>query len=409
MRKIFLTSGVILCMVAPAFGAGFSKADVEAGTLNEQTGAVSISAGCVEPKLGVYSGATKLKAIWEAVYNTITLNSNLTEDAGGVEADPSTLFIADGKAYIDTDFAEGTGFAAGQSPFAQNTPLGDSVTYTLKYNLGSGSTQATATTVTPAHRALNGFYYNSKQMIDEDGKLTSDGVGATGAQTWTASWGAGTPTLGANPTRTGYSFVEWNLSPDGEGETAGAITETVDVYAIWSANSFNITYDCDTDNGGHGSQRNATVKFDSVFSWAGNSDATQCGKVGHHFTGWTCTSGNTTFVTNGGVVQHKEGEDEQEHVVPHVFDGASTTASGANWEALANNADILCVAQYAPNGIQITFDYDKAGVSNTEGTCTYGTAIELPETPSKVGYTFGGWQLVTADANEDESLYNGEQ
>ncbi len=406
MRKIFLTSGLVLCMACPAF-ADFSPADINAGTADPVTGEVTINNGCVQPKLGVYSGSTKLRAIWTGDYKTITLDSNLT--GGGATAGvPGALYAtgANGDVYPNTNFT--TAFAVGDTPFT-TPPVGDAVTYILNYNDASGSTQvsnatAVANSLMPATRALNGFFdENNTKMIDESGQLTSAGVtGITTNQTWTATWGGGTPTVSTNPERDGYTFVRWDLNTDDNVDAPVNITQTENVYAIWSPKSYNVVYDCDTQNGGHGAQRTDTVYFDTQFSWAGNEDATQCGKVGAHFTGWTCTSGNTTFASNGGVTQHQEGGVD----VPHVFDGNSVTPSGADWIALANGATITCTAQYAANGIGLTFDYDN-GDANTSGTCTYGEEIELPATPTKVGYTFGGWQVVTADADEDDSLYNG--
>ena len=61
MKKIFLTSGIILCMACPAFAeTGFSTTDIENGT--EVANGIEIAGACVEPKLGVYSGSVTLRA-----------------------------------------------------------------------------------------------------------------------------------------------------------------------------------------------------------------------------------------------------------------------------------------------------------------------------------------------------------
>lgn len=400
MKKIFLTSGLVVCMACPAL-ADFSTSDIASGTVDQTTGEITINGGCIQPKLGVYSGSTTLRATWTNAYDTITLDSNLT-NGGATAGTPDTLYAASGSVYPDTNFT--TAFVAGQTPFTTQQPVGDEVTYVLNYNPGTGSTTPSTTTVTPAPRVLNGFYDgNNVQMIDGNGNLTSNGVsGINSDQTWTASWGGGTPIIGSDPTRDGYNFVRWDLNTDDNVDAPGAVTTDTNVYAIWAPKSYTVVYDCDTANGGHGTQRTSTVHFDETFNWAGNADETQCGKAGSHFTGWTCTSGNTTFVTNGGVTQHQEAGVD----VPHVFDGNSVTASGADWIGLADNATVTCTAQYAANGINIAFQ-NEDGTSAGSTSCTYGDEIELPATPSKVGYAFAGWEVVTADADEDDALYNG--
>lgn len=408
MRKIFLTSGLILCMACPAFaeGEGFTPTEINTGTVDQTTGTITVANGCVHDNLGVYSGSTTLKAIWNGAYDTITLNSDLA-DGGATAGAPGALYATGGSLYPDTEFT--TALTTGDQIFTTTQPVGDSVTYTLNFNDGGGSTSVSNSTavensVVPGTRTLNGFYdENDVQMIDGDGLLTSNATNISGSQTWTASWGGGTPSVDVTPTRDGYTFVRWDLNTDDTVDAPVNITQDTTVYAIWAPRAYTIEYNCDTENGGHGAQRTATVYFDTQFNWAGNADATQCGKVGSHFTGWTCTSGNTTFVTNGGVTQHVENNED----VPHVFDGTAVTPTGSDWLDLANDAVISCTAQYAANGIGLTFDYDN-GSADTTGSCTYGDQIVLPETPTKRGYTFGGWRVVSEDADEDDSLYNGD-
>ena len=407
MKKIFLTSGVILCMACPAFATGFDTSAIEEGTPildgnNEQIG-TRIADGCVQPNLGVYSGSVTLRAMWRAAYNTITLDSNLTPDAGGRSAAPSPLYASNGSLWQGQD-QSGTltgQVSSGQTPFT-TTPLGDLVDYTLHYNdsddeNGFGSTVATTTTTTAAHRGLLGFYYDDPnddpdegpiEMITAGGLLTAEGAAVSSNQTWTASWGSGTPTITANPTRDGYSFAGWNLSRDGTGSAPGAITADTDVYAQWTPYTYTFTYDCDDDDGGQGTPAtgNRTATFDTTYNLLSNSDATQCGKAGYHFTGWDCTAGNTTITTDAAA-------------------GTGIAISGSTWTAMQNNDTISCVAHYAPNTVNLTWDVDG---TTSNGTCVYDAAIDLPATPTKRGWDFVGWEVVTSGASEDSNLYNGE-
>ena len=74
MKRVLLTSGMILCVSIPSYatGSGFTQSESTA------TGnALTVSNACVEPRLGVYEGPTTLNAVWNP--NTI----NITWDDNG--------------------------------------------------------------------------------------------------------------------------------------------------------------------------------------------------------------------------------------------------------------------------------------------------------------------------------------
>ena len=389
-------------MACPAFATGFDTSAIEEGTPildgnNEQIG-TRIADGCVQPNLGVYSGSVTLRAMWRAAFNTITLDSNLTPDAGGTAAAPSPLYASNGSLWQGQD-QSGTltgQVSSGQTPFT-TTPLGDLVNYTLHYNdsndeNGFGSTESTTPTATADHREFLGFFdTNDTEMITAGGLLTAEGAAVSSNQTWTASWGSGTPTITANPTRDGYSFAGWNLSRDGTGGAPGAITADTDVYAQWTPYTYTFTYDCDDDDGGQGTPAtgNLTATFDTTYNLLSNSDATQCGKAGYHFTGWDCSIGATTIASNSAA-------------------GTGIAISGSTWTAMQNGDTISCVAHYAPNTVNLTWDVDG---TTSNGTCVYDAAIDLPATPTKRGWDFVGWEVVTgagSGTQQDDNLYNGD-
>ena len=422
MKKIFLTSSVILCMACPAFATGFDAEDIEAGT-PVQNG-TQIAGACVHDYLGVYSGSVTLRAKWQGVYKTITLNSNLTVDGGGVAANPSTLYITDdneneGEKLLYTSLTNGTlgGLVAtDHTPFASGTPLGDEVTYNIilnDFSANNGSTTASlnGAEVTPDNRALLGFYYDADpedetapvQMINASGILTADGLAVTGNQEWTAEWGTGTPTISGTPTRDGYQFARWDLNTDSTVDTPGAVSSDTNVYAIWNANTFNITYSCDDGEGGQGtpSTQGDTFTFDTNDAWASNLDASQCGRAGYHFTGWDCTSGNTSVLSNGGVTVTNT--DANDNPIYGDYTGASVSVSGTPWTSLINGATVACVAHYEKNTIGLTFNIDG---STSGGQCTYSEGIVLPTVPTKTGFVFDGWEVVPTSLDPDENLYN---
>lgn len=441
MKKIFLTSGVILCMACPAFaditpavpasngepaqagnigntgnGLVYPKGNNAAATVSDISGA-TIADACVYDTLGVHSGSTTLRAVWRAIYNTITLNSNLSGD--GTAAAPATLFASGGSLWQSQD---GSGnledeVAEGDLVFT-TTPLGDTVGYTLNYNDTTGSTSSSQdTSMTGARRPLLGFFYDDPndepdagpiQMITSGGLLTADGAAADSNQTWIASWGSATPTLGTNPTRDGYQFTGWNTQQDGSGSTPGAISTDTTIYAQWSANTYNITYSCDDGNGGTGtpSQATDTIRFDGTVTWASNLDAQNCGRAGYHFTGWDCSANDTNstvLFTNGGVTQATD--DVTGNPISGSYNGNTANVQGTPWASFANNTTIACVAHYAPNTVGLTWDVDG---TTTGGTCEYDGTITMPATPTKRGWDFVGWEVVTNNTSEDNNLYNGD-
>ena len=414
MKKLFLTSGIIACMACPALAeTGFTTTEINGGTPvydtnNQQTG-ISIAGGCVEPKLGVYSGAVTLRAKWEAIYNTILFDSNLdtdglTTNGDGVDASPAQIYAASGHLWKTLSGGNlSDQLDEGDTPFDSGTPSGDTVTYVIKYNDTTGSTVSSRDTeVTGRRRPLQGFYYNNTQMVDENGLLTAAGAAANSNQTWTASWGSATPSIGTAPTRDGYNFVRWDLDTDDTVETPGAISENTDVYAIWAANTYTINYSCGTGTGVHGSPAtvagSGTATFDSPYTWLGNDDATNCGKAGYHFTGWDCSNGVTASVT-----QTTDGNDDP---ISGSYVGDTVSVSGSPWTTLANNTTISCTAHYEANEIALTWDVDG---TQSSGSCTYDSGITLPAAPAnKNGFEFIGWEIVPLSGVEDQNLYNGE-
>jgi uncharacterized repeat protein (TIGR02543 family) len=70
-------------------------------------------------------------------------------------------------------------------------------------------------------------------------------------------------------TRTGYTFAGWAVSSDGtaaytdgQSYTAAAGANTVDLYAVWTANTYTITFDANGGSGGPAS--NATATYGQV-------------------------------------------------------------------------------------------------------------------------------------------------
>ena len=141
------------------------------------------------------------------------------------------------------------------------------------------------------------------------------------------------------PSRQGYQFTDWYLD-DTKYDFNADVTGDMTLTAKWTANSYTITFD--TDGGS---------AIDPITQGYGTTikAPTAPTKTGYTFAGW-------------------------DRAIPATMPAENMTIK-ANWT----------VNQYT-----ITFDTD-GGSTVAPITQDYGTAITAPEAPTKIGYTFAGW------------------
>jgi len=164
--------------------------------------------------------------------------------------------------------------------------------------------------------------------------------------------------------RSGYTFTRWDTATSGvttsytDSQTITlSYNLTATLYAIWTAQSQTITYG---NNGGSGSISNQTANTDASVTLNSGSAFS---KNGYFLSRWdTATAGNGTSYSKSQVI-----------TMP------------------AGGLDLYAI--WAPDTYTVTYNYNNATADSSTVSSSYttgGTAITLP-TPTRSGYTFGGW------------------
>lgn len=180
------------------------------------------------------------------------------------------------------------------------------------------------------------------------------GETASDPESLTTTVGSTVTLPGTEPTLTGYTFTGWNDSADGEGVDFDATTEVtndITVYAKWSVNSYNITYNLDggTNNVGN----TATYTYGVGLTLGAPT------KTGYTFEGW--------------------------------YDNDTFTGSAVTEIGTTETGDQTLYAKWSANVYDITYNLD--GGTNDEGNLdsyTYGIGLTLND-PVKTNYSFEGW------------------
>lgn len=280
------------------------------------------------------------------------------------------------------------------------------------------------------------------------------GTGSSDSQTYTSGNAATTLHNDPGVSRTGYAFAGWttvaNVGPaiTTWGNVSGQYSN-VTLYALWTANSYTITYNA---NGGIGSSDSQTYTVGGPVVTLHNSPGVS--RSGYNFAGWTTvpndsdtvittysTAANITVyalwapiftitydtdtVTHGGTAQGsipptyyaigQEGPtvlDPLNQEEPAVWNPGYTFGG---WTTVINDSmtivtelnnlesDVTVHALWNPNTYLITMW--SMGESDTLTYTTGDEPTTLP-LPSASGYTFGGWATTEGDTNTVITTYS---
>ena len=227
-----------------------------------------------------------------------------------------------------------------------NTETGKTVTYDSTYGTLPSPTRAyTITFDSKGGSTCNnqtatwnfGGWYNGSTLVKADTKVTT-----TSNHTLNASWNGGTISL-PTPTKTGYTFGGWTLLNGTSVSNSTQFTANTTLYATWTAGSSEVTFNYNGATGNNGTAKKA-VTYNEKY-----------GELPSPTRAYTIA-----FNSNGGSTCNNQ----------------TATWSFGGWY----------------NGsTKVTADSTVTTASNHTLTASWsGGTISLP-TPTKTGYTFGGW------------------
>ena len=206
----------------------------------------------------------------------------------------------------------------------------------------------------------------------------------------------------ADPTRTGYTFTGWD-------KAFTNITADLVVTAQYEINTYTVTFK-DWDG---------TVLKTQEVQYGGDAEApADPTRVGYTFTGWDKAFTNVTadlvvtaqYEINTYTVTFKDWDGTVLKTQEVQYGGdaeapADPTRVGytfTGWDKAFTNitADLVVTAQYEINTYTVTFkDWDGTVLKTQE--VQYGGDAEAPADPTRVGYTFTGWDKAFTNITAD--------
>jgi uncharacterized repeat protein (TIGR02543 family) len=273
-----------------------------------------------------------LYALWSAESYTVTFNSMGGDDVADL------TFIADGSFLAPADPARAgytfVGWSVTEEGSAISFPYTPGVTEDiLLFALWS------ANTYTVTFNSNSGTNVSSSSF-DTDGSLDAP----------------------SNPSRAGYTFLGWSDTNGGSAITfpyAPDVTENITLYALWSANTYTVTFN----------SKSGSDVSSSSFDTDGALDAPSApSRSGYTLLGWSATEGGSAVT------------------FPYYPGVASNITLYALWSA---------------NTYTVTFN-SNGGSAVADSSFVTGGSLYLPPAPSRPGYTFVGWSTVSAWATYDD-------
>ena len=198
----------------------------------------------------------------------------------------------------------------------------------------------------------------------------NDNTGGTTSQS-TAEYGSAFTYQNNGFTRTGHTFTGWRLwdqwwndygfKTSGQSHGTWLTKTNLNAYAQWSANTYTIVYDGNTNTGG--STGNSTATYGVYFTFQYNGFT----KTGYNFSSW--------------------------HLHYAGYLGTYSQGQGyGNWDKTTNH---VAYAQWTPATYTITYNGNQnTGGSTSNSTATYDSPFTFQNNGfTRTGYNFSSWHL----------------
>jgi len=364
----------------------------------------------------------------------LTVTVNAQDDISGLESSMMIMYDPPAGTSSKTEllYLKSNGTYSGNITIGANDALGLWKVRGIMLTDNAGNTIQVYNKETYPHMPnitdLSGGNFEIKARIME---IEYNGNGSTGGTVPTDSStyleGAKVTIIGNNGalTKTGATFAGWNTKSDGNGinYVAGATftmgTENVTLYAKWTTNNYTITF----NSQGGSSVTSKIAGYNSVIT-----APTSPTKTGYTFGGWYKEAGCTNkwdFATNkvtanttlyakwtinnytvtfnsqgGSTVTSKATAYNSVIAAPtlptrtgYTFGGWFKESSCINtWDFSTDKVtiDSTLYAKWTINNYAVTFN-SQGGSAVTSKAVGYNSVIIAPTSPTKTGYTFGGW------------------
>lgn len=283
---------------------------------------------------------------------------------------------------------------------------------------------STSSTATSATYAAGGSYTtNSAATLYAVWKADTYAVsfnanGGSGAPSnQTKIYGSNLTLTIAQPTRSGYTFSKWDTKSDGTGTSYNSggtysANAAVTLYAIWTVNKFNITYNA---NGG-------TIA-DSQHAWVNNND-TYYFKINlNNFVIQRTGANNNTYTDTWYSVSYNNTFNLYNYTTMNIsqtgyyIDAATAWNTKADGSGTSYNQDtdyawttfgslttattnVTLYANWKPNPYPLEFNPNGGQCDIASKTVNYEQAYGTLPTPTRDGYTFTGWYTAETGGNQ---------
>lgn len=292
-----------------------------------------------------------LYPVWTINTYTLTLNKGTASGAAGSDQTATKTYGVN-YALPNSTFANATFTRTGHTVTGWSTTAAGLV---KDYDFGDSFTTNATTTLYPYWTADT---YTITYSAGDDGS----GSDVTATKTYGVDLSlANSATANSSFTRTHYLVTAWSINSDGSTtdyalNATHSANEALTLYPVWTANTYTVTYTYNGATGGNSTATSSYVYDGIVVSLPSPT------KTGYTFGGW---------YSNVGL-------------------SVSAGAAGANF---TTTGDVTLYAKWTAATFTVVYEYNGAtgGNSTTDDDFTTGgTVITLP-TPTKTGYTFGGW------------------